>query len=768
MGNTYKSKGKPRNYQLNNKNPDSSLPHSVEDYLQNGASEGERNARLFHAAGQCRDIGMPEDAVVALLSGRANQDGLKDGEISTTVGSAFRGPKREPAKSASTSNGSRHGDNTGTKGTGSNGEYFSQKRGKFSGIGDTGRNHGKEKSGVGSSENPMDRAQPVELPEPFEEGFRAILMTAFEEGEGVCVGGTFENEDGEYKPEIGVTLPRERWLELLDGAGGKYTKLMSSKHGHFLRVNPMRIDPKGNSRNTNEDVTDYRHVLVEFDTDASGNTIPKERQMGAFLASGLPITAVLDSGNKSLHAWVRVDAADKAEYEERVLEVYSLFGSEEFDTQNHNPNRYSRCPDGLRLLTDGPRKGELVTQTLVKINVGADSWKDWERKNAVANFGRHLTAEYLRNYDVKNDPNNMIGDRWLCKGGSVVFVSQSGCGKSAMLMQFMQGFANARTDMTFGITPIRPLKQLTVQAENDDGDLSEEFQSCEEAFDLSDEERNRNNENLDWQTVSSVAGMEFLRKLELLILDYKPDICWIDPLMSYIGNDLSKAEVVSEFCVEGLNAIAARTGVIFGLIHHMGKPKDAQMRAGMTASDLAYLGFGSSNLTNWAREVMVLNRIQTANPEDPDTFTLTCTKRRKRAGMRVMPRDGETTERIKTAEIFVCHSTDGRIYWSQCPEPDRPDDRKKKSGGVGDGKHKKPVGRPSTIAPRQRAEIVLTWINNGGKLSAKEKSAFADRFRKTSRAIADYVKKVEEISGTQGISEMEAMLQDTGLKKEDL
>jgi len=758
---TYISQGKPRRYESDGNHPDSGLPKSVEHYLQNGASEGERNDRLFHAAGQCRDIDMPHNETHALLAPRAIQDGLREGEVRTAIESAYRGVKRQPAQSGSQSNGTRHSDG-----------YSSQKQREPSRIGNnaiatsrTGSSKQHPDSGVGSSENPMDRAQPVELPEPFEEGFKAILMTAFNEGEGVCVGGTFENEDGEHKPEKGVTLTRERWLELLDGAGGKYTKLMGGKHGHFIRVNPMRIDP--NSRNTNDDVTDFRHVLVEFDTDAEGKTIAKEKQMGAFLASGLPIIAVLDSGNKSLHAWVKVDAADKSEYAERVEKVYSLFGSEEFDSQNSNPSRYSRCPDGLRMLESGPRKGELVVQSLVKVHVGAESWEEWEKQNAVANCGRHLTANYLDSYNVDEDPNCMIGDRWLCKGGSVVFVSQSGCGKSAMLMQLMQGFALNRTDMTFGITPKRALRQLTVQAENDDGDLAEEFQGCRKAFDLSDEERETLNEMLDWQTVNSVAGNAFLRQLELLVLNYKPDICWIDPLMSYIGGDLSKAEVVSEFCVEGLNAISARTGVIFGLIHHMGKPKDSQMKAGMTASDLAYLGFGSSNLTNWAREVMVLNRIQTANASDPDTFTLTCTKRRKRAGLRTMPRDGDLTDMLHTSEIFVRHSDDGRIYWKQCPEPDTAQDRKHKKKEMNEAE-KRRVGAPNSMSPKQRSEIILRFVQNGGTMSPKERSELAERFKKTPKTIANYYKKIEDMSATSGLPALECMCQDTGLDPEQL
>ena len=60
------------------------------------------------------------------------------------------------------------------------------------------------------------------------------------------------------------------------------------------------------------DVTKYRHVLVEFDH------IPTlEEQWNLICEAKLPCTAVISSGNKSLHAWVRVDAKNLDEYAQR-------------------------------------------------------------------------------------------------------------------------------------------------------------------------------------------------------------------------------------------------------------------------------------------------------------------------------------------------------------------------------------------------------------------------------------------------------------------
>lgn len=94
---------------------------------------------------------------------------------------------------------------------------------------------------------------------------------------------------------------------------------------HATRV-VYRVNPVNPGGTRNEDVTSFRHVLVEFDRDDKGQTIPKEDQYGAIIASGLPVSAVIDSANKSLHAWVRIDAPDAAEYRRRVDIVWDWFG----------------------------------------------------------------------------------------------------------------------------------------------------------------------------------------------------------------------------------------------------------------------------------------------------------------------------------------------------------------------------------------------------------------------------------------------------------
>jgi len=63
----------------------------------------------------------------------------------------------------------------------------------------------------------------------------------------------------------------------------------------------------------------------------------------------------------------------------------------------------------------------------------------------------------------------LLGNRFLCKGGAMTLVGPSGIGKSSTNVQMDISWAQGKS--AFGVQPARPLKLLTIQAENDDGDL---------------------------------------------------------------------------------------------------------------------------------------------------------------------------------------------------------------------------------------------------------------------------------------------------------
>jgi len=239
----------------------------------------------------------------------------------------------------------------------------------------------------------------------------------------------------------------------------------------------------------------------------------------------------------------------------------------------------------------------------------------------------------------------------------MLFVGQSGCGKSSMA--FYQGLCWARGAAWFGVQPVRPLKIAYIQAENDIADQHDSLKGAAMSVFGPDA----------WQEGLRQAGMLFFREatrtgadfatmLRRLVRKTKSDIVYIDPLLSYIGGNPSDIEVCSNFTRHLLQPIMMETGVVLILVHHFPKPK-GQNEKPESVADLAYSGFGSSDLTNWAREVIVMKEIGFHNPR---RFMLGMAKRADRAGMR-------DDKDKKTGSIFIQRGV-GTISWKYA-EPEK-------------------------------------------------------------------------------------------------
>jgi hypothetical protein len=108
------------------------------------------------------------------------------------------------------------------------------------------------------------------------------------------------------------------------------------------------------SRRCDTTVKTHRFALVEFDNMA------REDQLAfwhSVIVKGvLPITALIDTGGKSIHAWVRVDLPDAEAWDKYVkVGLYdkhvgrmAIMG---VDTSDKNPSRLSRLPGHHRTQT---------------------------------------------------------------------------------------------------------------------------------------------------------------------------------------------------------------------------------------------------------------------------------------------------------------------------------------------------------------------------------------------------------------------------------
>ena len=271
---------------------------------------------------------------------------------------------------------------------------------------------------------------------------------------------------------------------------------------------------------------------------------------------------------------------------------------------------------------------------------------------------QRMDFDALLSFERKEDPSCILGShRWLCKGGSMLIVGQSGTGKSSLMMQAAVHWCLGRD--FFGIKPAKPLRAVVLQAENDAGDISEALQDVIAGAYLDSDERATLRDHLAIFRDTVSTGTTFTAALRQLVIDQQADIVFVDPLLSFAGIDVSDQEQASKFLRHDLAPILLETGAVLVAMHHTGKPKAASDKEGHTVADLAYAGLGSSEFTNWFREVAVLFRCQGEEP----IYKFGLTKRRGRAGLK------DSNGQFKP-EINIRHSADKEVIrWEYAHTP---------------------------------------------------------------------------------------------------
>ncbi|NBS68933.1 hypothetical protein EBT31_08445 [bacterium] len=426
-------------------------------------------------------------------------------------------------------------------------------------------------------------------PDPAGSEFRRFIEACFSQGETICICDNVSEEDGRPLTS-GSFITREEWLSRHDQPGAGI--LSPSRNGVFVRINPFKPNLYSGSDN---DVSAYRHVLVEMDER------PKAEQEKVLRDTGMPITALIDSGGKSIHAWVRVDAPDRKEWEARRDIIYAAIPG--IDPKNKNPARFSRLPGAYR---DGS------AQRLIGTHIGPESWDEWlAQRETAEDQATIVTVKDLISFDPKNDPDNLIGQRWLTRGSSMIISGGTGIGKSSLMMQIVIRWALGKD--FFGIAPVRPLRIGIVQAENDRGDLAEAFKGVVQGLNMQVSDICALQENLHFRTEAVRTGDQFLAYARRFINRSKLDLIIGDPLFSYFGGDLSDQGEVSVFLRNKLQPILHETKVAWIWMHHISKAtrKDGEP---LTTMELAHAGFGSSELANWAREIAVLVEVGQSKP----------------------------------------------------------------------------------------------------------------------------------------------------------
>ena len=124
-------------------------------------------------------------------------------------------------------------------------------------------------------------------------------------------------------------------------------------------------------------------------------------------------TAVISSDNKSLHVWVKVDAKDLAEYEQRRKLLFDHL-ADHVHPANANPSRLSRLPKAMRFDS---------RQELYALNVGSKSWQDFEAQIQAEAIGNRISLDVLSDFDAENDPATSLATAGCAKAVRVFLLA---------------------------------------------------------------------------------------------------------------------------------------------------------------------------------------------------------------------------------------------------------------------------------------------------------------------------------------------------------
>jgi hypothetical protein len=182
--------------------------------------------------------------------------------------------------------------------------------------------------GFQADEADLWELSPVRLSDDWTQDGRLLVETLFHPSECVNVVTDSRIADGKASPSgKGISLSAAEWSgRFPDIAGREYP-------GAWIRMNPT--DGQGIA---DANVSAVRFCLLEFDE------FPESVQLSLFARLPVPISAVLTSGGKSVHAWVRLNAETPEAFRETVSRIFRKLEPLGIDPANKNPGRLSRLP----------------------------------------------------------------------------------------------------------------------------------------------------------------------------------------------------------------------------------------------------------------------------------------------------------------------------------------------------------------------------------------------------------------------------------------
>lgn len=385
------------------------------------------------------------------------------------------------------------------------------------------------------------------------------LETLFESDENVgYVTRSFER-DGKFLPTKGCwDRTAGQLIDALLKCKGDIGAVLGDYNpevGAWIRFNPL--DGKGIK---NDNVADYRFALVESDS------TDLEKQNAIIHELELPVACLVFSGKKSVHAIVKVDAANYDEYRKRVDYLYAVCKKNglEIDQQNKNPSRLSRMPGVIR----AGRK-----QFLMETNIGKSNWDEWREWIEAVNDDLPDPEPLEAVWDNLPALAAPLIDGVLRQGHKMLLAGPSKAGKSFSLIELC--IAIAEGESWFG-WPCTRGRVLYVNLELDRASCLHRFKDVYQALGIPA----KHLQNIDiWNLRGRSVPMDKLAP-KLIRRAAKKDYIAIviDPIYKVITGDENSADQMANFCNQ-FDKVCTELGVAVIYCHHHSKGSQGSKRS---------------------------------------------------------------------------------------------------------------------------------------------------------------------------------------------
>ena len=523
-----------------------------------------------------------------------------------------------------------------------------------------------------------------------------------------------KNESVSYVHSAVYKEDRDKWVPADAGHVRKVSAIIRDLKKYkrldeaFGTINPeagawIRHNPATGAKD--EHVTRYAYVLVESDS------MPIEEQKKFLINQKLPIAALIESGGKSVHAIVKVDASNETEFDQRTSFLFDYLAQRQFqiDEANKNPARLSRLPGAMR-------NGNI--QRLLATNIGCASWLEWID---LINGVNDDLPEIVAFSDMIDNPPEEVPELIhgiLHVGCKMIITADSKAGKSCMAENLAICIAEGKPWMKkFQCEKGRVLYI----------DLELSWRAIYDRTQLIRKEL---------EVTSKIPNLEFFplrgyaESLEALLpkivrrarsKNYSAIV--IDPLYKIQSGDENSAEALSKFC-NALDRLARETGAALIITHHHPKGHAGDRKA-------IDRGAGSGVIARDADAIIDLAYLDPG--DDPNALLAeVLSKKHKPMQMAFILRDFESPEDSNVFFKFPIHFFDTEHLLDGVPVE-----------GSRDANLQKSPKRTTEERRRRTLDEIFEAVQMDGAAALKDMNKYADG-KPSPRTLRRYVEEFSD------------------------